>query len=200
MKNDAHSEAMFTTMFTTDTMGERWRAALGRRARRKYLQARYPRARWGAGCDVRRGLHLILGRGADLQIGERCVIDRAMTIECRGRLQIGARSIFGHHCTLAAYETLIIGEDSLLAEMVSIRDHDHRFDDLEKPIWDQGMVCAPIVIGRNVWIGAKATVVKGVTIGHGAIIGANAVVTRDIPANAIAVGVPARVIKMRTNE
>ena len=53
-------------------------------------------------------------------------------------------------------------------------------------------------IGSNVWIAAKASIVKGVTIGDNAIIGANAVVCRDVPANAIAVGVPARVVRMRT--
>lgn len=176
---------------------ERARAAIARRTRCKYLQARYPRAHFGKGCDIRRGLNLVLTREADLRIGDGCVLDRGMTIECRGILHIGARVIFGHHCTLGVRESLIIGDDAMLAEMVSVRDHDHRFDDLETPIREQGMVCAPIVIGRNVWIGAKVSVVKGVTIGDNAIIGANAVVTRDVPANAIAAGVPARVIKMR---
>ncbi|MCC6484204.1 MAG: acyltransferase [Armatimonadetes bacterium] len=120
-----------------------------------------------------------------------------MTIECYGSLDIGPRTIFGHHCTLAVRESLIIGEDCLIAELVSIRDHDHRCDDLTIPFREQGAVVAPVRIGRNVWLGSKATVLKGVTIGDNAVIGANAVVTRDIPANAIAVGVPARVIRMR---
>lgn len=133
-------------------------------------------------------------------VGERCVLDRDMTIEVAGVLTIGARTIFGHHCTIASYEHLSIGEDCLIAEMVSIRDHDHCFADLTTPIRDQGMTKAPIRIGRDVWIGGKATITKGVTIGDGAIIGANAVVTRDIPALAIAVGIPARVIKMRVEK
>lgn len=53
----------------------------------------------------------------------------------------------------------------------------------------------PVIIGKNVWIGDKATVLPGVTIGDGAIIGANSVVTKDIPANSIAVGIPAKVVK-----
>jgi acetyltransferase-like isoleucine patch superfamily enzyme len=177
-------------------------AAIGRRVRLKYLQAVWGRGgcRIGARCDIRRGFHLVLGPGADLRIGEACILDRDMTIECHGALHIGARVIFGHHCTLASRQSLLIGDDSLLAEMVSIRDHDHCFDQLDVPIREQGAVSAPVCIGRNVWIGAKATVVRGVTIGDNAIIGANAVVTRDIPANAIAVGIPARVIKMRTDE
>jgi acetyltransferase-like isoleucine patch superfamily enzyme len=59
---------------------------------------------------------------------------------------------------------------------------------------------APVRIGRNVWLGAKVTVSKGVAIGDNAIVGANAVVTHDIPPNAIAAGVPARIIRMRGEE
>ncbi|WP_238596563.1 acyltransferase [Abditibacterium utsteinense] len=122
-----------------------------------------------------------------------------MTIEVEGRLEVGERTIFGHHCTLAARDSIIIGADCLLAEMVSIRDHDHRFDNLEIPIREQGIVSAPVVIGKNVWLGAKVTVLKGVTIGDNAVVGANAVVTKNLPKNAIAVGIPAKVIRLRTD-
>lgn len=179
-------------------MIERIVMGVWRRVRRFWLQLRYPRASWGRGCDVRAGLQLKLARGAQLRVGEKCVLDRDATIECTGILRIGARSIFGHHCTLAAKESLLIGEDCLIAEMVSIRDHDHRFDDYHVPMRMQGASCAPTLIGNNVWLAARVIVTKGVTIGDGAIVGAGAVVTRDIPAGAIAAGVPARVIKMRS--
>ena len=171
--------------------------ALMRRARLLWFRARFSGVAWGARCDVRRGFNLTLRDNGRVLVGDNCVLDRDMTIECGGVLSIGARTIFGHHCTIAAYDHLSIGEDCLIAEMVSIRDHDHCFADLTTPIREQGMTRAPIRIGRDVWIGGKATITKGVTIGDGAIIGANAVVTRDVPAFAIAVGIPARVIKMR---
>ena len=91
----------------------------------------------------------------------------------------------------------MIGENCLIAELVSIRDHDHAFLSTNIPIRDQGFTIKPVSIGKNVWIAAKASIVKGVTIGDNVIVGANAVVCHDIPANAIAVGVPARVIRMR---
>ena len=121
-----------------------------------------------------------------------------MTIECRGSLEIGDRTIFGHHCTLGVVDSVVIGPDCLVAEMVAIRDHDHRFDGpLDVPVREQGTVSAPVKVGRNVWLGGKVTVLKGVTIGDNAVIGANAVVTKDIPANAVAVGIPARVVRYR---
>lgn len=173
-------------------------SALSRRAWLGFYRLRFPRATFGPRCDVRAGLHLLLlGPRARAVFGAECVLDRALTVECRGRLEVGARTIFGHHCTLAAHQSVKIGPDCLLAEMVSVRDHDHAFAQLDVPVREQGASVAPVTIGRNVWIGAKATITKGVTIGENAIIGANAVVTRDIPPNAIAVGVPARVIRMR---
>ncbi len=139
------------------------------------------------------------GSNGKVIFGAGCAIDNDFTAEVEGVLRVGARTVFGHHCTLAARDSVEIGEDCLLAEMVSIRDHDHRFDDLEIPIREQGAVSAPVKIGKNVWLGAKVTVLKGVTIGDNAIVGANAVVTKNLPANAIAVGIPAKVIRLRTD-
>jgi acetyltransferase-like isoleucine patch superfamily enzyme len=171
--------------------------ALLRRVRLIWTRVRNPRARFGDRCDVRTRVEVRVGPGAVVEFGEGCVLDRDLTVECDGVIRVGNRTIFGHHCTLAARSSLLIGEDCLIAEMVSIRDHDHRFDRLDVPTREQGEVVAPVRIGRNVWLGAKVTVSKGVTIGDNAIVGANAVVTHDIPPNAIAAGVPARVIRMR---
>jgi acetyltransferase-like isoleucine patch superfamily enzyme len=168
-----------------------------KRMRLLWVRARFPRAHFGARVDVRRGLCVRQRPGAIVEIDDCCVLDNDMTIECGGTLRVGARTIFGHHCTVAVADRIDIGEDCLIAEMVSIRDHNHCFDRLDIPVRLQGMTSSPIRIGRNVWIGGKATITKGVKIGDNAVIGANAVVTHDIPANAIAVGVPARVIKYR---
>jgi len=172
-------------------------AALFRRLSLLWTRLRNPRARFGKRCDIRTRVEVRLGPGATVEFGEGCVLDRDLTVECDGVLRVGARTIFGHHCTVAARSSVLIGEDCLIAEMVSIRDHDHRFDRLDLTTREQGEVVAPVRIGRNVWLGAKVTVAKGVTIGENAVVGANAVVTSDIPANAIAVGVPARVIRIR---
>jgi acetyltransferase-like isoleucine patch superfamily enzyme len=172
-------------------------AGLLRRSRRIWTCLRNPRVRFGKKCDIRKDMEIRVGPRGAVEFGMGCVLDRGLTVECDGLLRVGDRTIFGHHCTIAARDALIIGEDCLIAELVSIRDHDHCFDRLDLTTREQGEVVAPVCIGRNVWLGAKVTVGKGVTIGDNAVIGANAVVTHDIPANAIAAGVPARILRMR---
>ena len=73
---------------------------------------------------------------------------------------------------------------------------DHEFE-VAPPTRLAGMRTAPIVIGENVWIGAKATITRGITIGDNAVVAANAVVTRDVPANAVVGGIPAKILKYR---
>jgi len=158
-------------------------------------RARWPAVTFGPGCDVRRGLIIVCQPGATVEFGERCILDRHLTVECGGALVVGARTIFGHHCTIGAKESVRIGPDCLIAEMVSIRDSDHGISSRELPYRDQGHLTAPVVIGRNVWLGSKVVVARGVHIGDNSVVGAGAVVTRDLPPNIVAAGVPARVIR-----
>lgn len=86
-------------------------------------------------------------------------------------------------------QSVEIGDDTLIAEMVTIRDHG------PKPYRRQGFVSAPIRIGQNVWIGNKVTITKGINIGDNSVVAANAVVTKDVEPNVVVGGVPARIIK-----
>jgi len=159
------------------------------------LWARYPQLRGrlfyvGAGAGIR------IERGARVRIavGLRCMPDFTMVVA--GNLQIGRRVNFNRGCYLAALERVVIGDDCLFGEGVSIHDENHRFGaDGIGAIASRGFRTRPITIGRNVWVGAKATILQGVTIGDNTVIGAHAVVTKDIPANSMAVGIPARVIR-----
>lgn len=170
---------------------------LSRERRLAWAKVRWPGVTFGKGCDVRPGLRMTLSPGAVVTFGPGCVLDRNVTIECFGVLTVGARTVFGHHCTVGAKQSVVIGEHCLIADLVSIRDNDHVFDDPDRPYVDQGHVTAPVLLGRNVWLGSKVVVGRGVTIGDGAVVGAGAVVTRDVPARAVAVGVPARVQRQR---
>jgi acetyltransferase-like isoleucine patch superfamily enzyme len=91
-----------------------------------------------------------------------------------------------------------IGCDVLIGEFVSIRDSDHVFERTDLPINQQGLIGSPIHIGDNVWISRGVAILHGVEIGRGAVVGANAVVTKMIPGMTVAVGIPAKVIRSRT--
>jgi acetyltransferase-like isoleucine patch superfamily enzyme len=117
-----------------------------------------------------------------------------------GVLHFGENSFIGSFSTIGCNEKVWIGDNVMMAQSVSIRDTDHNFSDSDVPMNRQGVSISPVVIGNNVWLGHGAVILKGVTIGDGAIIAAGAVVTSDIPSNAIAGGVPARVIRYRDQE
>lgn len=109
--------------------------------------------------------------GQNVHLGEDVFINAGCIFQDTGGLWIGARSLIGHGCTLT---TLNHGED---------------------PARRGDMIPAPIRIGEDVWLGARVTVVPGVSIGDGAIVGAGSLLTRDVPARAIVAGVPARVLR-----
>ncbi|MCB9159898.1 MAG: CatB-related O-acetyltransferase [Caldilineaceae bacterium] len=89
----------------------------------------------------------------------------------------------------------------MMAPDVTIVGENHRFDRLDLPMRLQGYQrFPPVRIEDDVWIGARAIILPGVTIGQGAIIGAGAVVTKDVPAYAVCAGNPARVLRLRTQE
>jgi len=121
-------------------------------------------------------------------------------IQGSGNFVFGERSFIGSFSVIGCNESIIIGDDVMIAQNVSIRDTDHEFKALDKPMLQQGMSCSPITIHDNVWIGHGAVITKGITIHSGAIIGANAVVTKDVEANAIMGGVPAKFIRLRTDK
>jgi acetyltransferase-like isoleucine patch superfamily enzyme len=153
------------------------------------------------GVDVGKGVligarcRLFLDRDAALVLGDGCEIDDGTTIAVydRGRLELGARAFVGHSCTLAARSSLQVGAGTFLAELVSIRDHDHTVGEAPS---SGAMSIDPVLVGSDVWIGAKATVLRGARLGDGCVVGANAVVRGELPARSVCVGIPARVVRM----
>ena len=108
-----------------------------------------------------------------------------------GHLEIGNGVFINYGASLSAHQLVRIGDGCQLGSYACLMDNDyHSVEDREKPSESR-----PIVLGRNVWLGVRVIVLKGVTIGDNAVIGAGSVVTRDIPANCMAAGVPAKVIR-----
>jgi acetyltransferase-like isoleucine patch superfamily enzyme len=138
---------------------------------------------------------------AGINIGRDVLIGRNVCIEVRR----GAQFILGDNVKLtrdiiiSAVDKIEIDVDAIVAEYVSIRDHDHGTA-LGTPIRLQPVSSAPIHIGRDVWLARGVTILKGCTLGDGVIVGANAVVTKDLPTASICVGVPARVVRYRQSQ
>ena len=103
----------------------------------------------------------------------------------------------GQECTISAYQRVRIGEQCVIADRAMFIDFDHGIVEVERPIRHQGIYKRDVVVGANVWIGYGACFLRGVTVGDNSVVGTNAVVARDVPANAVVGGVPARVIRMR---
>jgi acetyltransferase-like isoleucine patch superfamily enzyme len=145
-----------------------------------------------------RRLELQIGRGGQIRFGRFAWIGDGTKIRCHeGVVEIGDKTVVGQDCTVSAYQRIRIGEQCVIADRAMFIDFDHGVVDVEAPIRRQGIYKRDVVVGSNVWIGYGACVLRGVRVGDNAIVGSNSVVTRDVPANAVAAGVPARVIRMR---
>ena len=112
-------------------------------------------------------------------------------------LSIEEETYVGPRCMLGAGGGIAIGRRVTMGAAVHVLAENHQFRDADRPISDQGVTRHGIVIEDDVWIGSAAILLDGVQVGRGAVIGAGAVVTRDVPPNAIAAGNPARVIGTR---
>jgi acetyltransferase-like isoleucine patch superfamily enzyme len=143
-------------------------------------------------------LQLQTGRQGQIRFGRFAWIGHGSKIRCHeGIVEIGPKTVVGQDCTISAYQRVSIGQQCVIADRAMFIDFDHNVADPEQPIRKQGIYKRDVVVGSNVWIGYGAQILRGVTVGDNAIIGASSVVTRDIPANAVAAGSPARVLRMR---
>ena len=126
-----------------------------------------------------------------VRIGPDVLLAHDVSLHLRDRgavIEIGAGTFVNHRTELVAHERVRIGRDCLLAWDVLVLDSDSH-------AVDGGTVTAPVTVGDRVWIGCRATVLKGVTIGDGAVVAAGAVVVHDVPARALVAGNPARVVR-----
>lgn len=117
-----------------------------------------------------------------------CCINNAV-----GDVTIGDYTRIGIHNTIIG--PVCIGNHVNLAQGITVTALNHNFEDASKRIDEQGISTKPVVIGDDVWIGANALILPGVTIGSHCVVAAGAVVTKDVPDNCVVGGVPAKLIK-----
>jgi len=166
--------------------------------RRRYLHPAGRRLRTDGIAFIGPRVTLQIGPAASIEIGRWAWLGHGTKLRCHeGVISIGAKTVMGQECTISAYQHVAIGRECVIADRVMLIDFDHGVVEVDRPIRLQGIYKRDVRVGNNVWIGYGACILRGVTVGDNAIIGTNAVVTQDVPANAIVGGVPARLIRMR---
>jgi acetyltransferase-like isoleucine patch superfamily enzyme len=195
-----------------------WPGALGLAIRK----ALYPLLLGSCGRHVVFGQHVVLRHPHKIHVGSNVVVDDNCLLDAKGDTNrgiriadgvfVGRNSILsckdgdidladganiGFNCEIFSASRVAIGKRVLMAAYSYVIGGDHDFSDPSKPVLEQSRTSAGVVVGDGVWMGAGAKILDGVTIGDGAVIGAGAVVRESIPASAIAVGIPARVVGTR---
>ena len=127
-------------------------------------------------------------------LGRRSVIESYCCINnAVGDVTIGDYTRIGIHCTVIG--PVCIGHHVNLAQGITVTALNHNFADTNRRIDEQGISTKPVVIGDDVWIGANAVILPGVTIGRHVVVAAGAVVTKDVPDSCVVAGIPAKVVK-----
>lgn len=144
---------------------------------------------------------------SDIEIGEHVWMFGTLASQSGGKIKFGKYSKIGERSRITAVDSVTIGDYTAIANGTVITDNnnhpvnpDFRFymrqqsSNDDSRLWKHS-VHAPVVIGKNVWIGDNVRIHKGVTIGDNSVIAANSIVTKDVPANCVAAGNPARIVK-----
>lgn len=137
--------------------------------------------------EIRTLFERLTGRSVD----ESFRIFPPFTADFGKNITVGRNVFFNSGCRLQDHGGIFVGDNVLFGHNVVLATLDHDLDPARRSL----LHCAPIHIGNDVWVGANATITKGVTVGDGAVIAAGAVVTRDVPPRTVVGGVPAKVLK-----
>lgn len=151
------------------------------------------------GRNVKVDPRAFIARGGPVNLGDNVVIRAgAMLLPSGGSISIGQGSSVNHYSVINGYGGVRIGENVLIAAMVSIFSSKHNFEDRNIAITKQGMSTkGGVTIEDDVWIGTQCTILDGVTIGKGCVVAAGTVVTKNVPSFSIIAGVPAKIIGTR---
>lgn len=177
------------------------------------LKARYKlkifrkRAIVGSGTIIGAGANCFSVVKEQIEIGRNCDIQAVITAKEKATVRIGDYTTIRGNSVVGAVIGIEIGDYVIISNNVTIYDNNNHPTDPQKrkemcksgfysELWDwKYSGCAPVKIGNNVWIGEKATVLKGVTIGEGSIVASHSVVTKDVPPYSVVAGNPAKVVK-----
>jgi len=149
-------------------------------------------------CFICPGVTFEIGKNATVRLGRWSWIGHGTKIRAHeGHVEIGAKSVLGQECTISSFRSVVIGRECILADRVMLIDFDHGVVEVERPIREQGIYKREVRVGHNVWVGYGACFLRGTTTGDNAVVGTLSIVTKDVPANAVVAGAPAKVLRMR---
>lgn len=134
----------------------------------------------------------VLRLRGELLIGPGCEIRQDVSVNVKGRLELRGRNVIGKGAMLHADGHMLWEWGACVAEYATVLDTHHELDGSLVQMLDQGVTAMPITLGAASFVGSKASVMPGVTIGRASVVGAGSVVTRDVPEGAVVVGIPAR--------
>ena len=133
-----------------------------------------------------------------IAVGTGVFLGRGTILSCKdGDIVLGDHTNIGFNCEVFSASSVTVGRHGLFAAYTYLVGGGHEFERADVPVVEQGRSSRGITLGDNVWLGTGAKVLDGVRIGNGVVVGAGAVVTEDLPDGAVAVGIPARVVRRR---
>jgi acetyltransferase-like isoleucine patch superfamily enzyme len=175
----------------------------------------------GKNCSVLNKSGVILGKNVTIEdyskidgyaknkviIGDNCKIGKYSTISCTSHMskygkgfKMGNNSSCGQFTEFGSAGGITIGDDVIMGSYISFHSENHNFNDITKLIREQGVTSKGIILGNNIWVGAKVTFLDGTTVGNNCVIAAGAVLNKEYPDNVIIGGVPAKVLREITNK
>jgi serine acetyltransferase len=143
------------------------------------------------GARVGRGVVLAARGGGRIVLGPSAVVGDRSELRAAPGATVEVHGILDERCRIVARERITVGPGARLGPECALLDADPVFDDPERPVREQGLRAAPILVGAGALLGPRVAVLGGVTIGAGATVLANSVCTRSVPAGAAAGGTPA---------
>ena len=146
------------------------------------------------------GIRYILYKRLFKSLGDKVIFFPFLTIKSPQNIKIGTNVSINHNCFLEGAGGIDIGSNVMIAHQVSIMSNSHITKNINIPMKAQGVKMNKVIIEDNVWIGAKVTILDGITIGEGSILAANSVINKNVNKFSVVGGVPAKFIKNRLDE
>ncbi|MCA1991238.1 MAG: acyltransferase, partial [Coleofasciculus sp. S288] len=157
-----------------------------------YYRLRYPQVAIAKGVKISGSLEV--GSGVKVTIGEGCRLKKRVRISGCGEVSIG-RNVLLNGPWIGSQRSISISDDCLISDCFIVDTDYHNLEPHLRHCPPGPKVAAPIVLERNVWIGARATVMKGVRIGENSVVGLGSIVRKSVPPNVVVIGNPQQIVK-----